>query len=83
MELPSVSRKLGVFLVLLLLVLLVTANLLLTVWIILALRLNSQGGHSQAVKPIDQNKQLKNLLEFPHKLENRNYSQKQVFLTLG
>ena len=51
MELPSVSRKLGVFLVLLLLVLLVTANLLLTVWIILALRLNSQGGHSQAVKP--------------------------------
>ena len=50
MELPSVSRKLGVFLVLLLLVLLVTANLLLTVWIILALRLNSQGGHSQAVK---------------------------------
>ena len=72
MEVPSVSRKLGVFLVLLLLVLLVTANLLLTVWIILALRLNSQGGHSQAVKPIDQNKQLKNLLEFPHKLENRN-----------
>ena len=52
MELPSVSRKLGVFLVLLLLVLLVTANLLLTVWIILALRLNSQGEASQAVKPI-------------------------------
>ena len=70
MELPSVSRKLGVFLVLLLLVLLVTANLLLTVWLILALRLNSQGGHSQAVRPIVQNKQLKNIHTL--KLENRN-----------
>ena len=43
MDLPKVSRKISLFSILLLLLALITVNILLTVWIILALRINSQG----------------------------------------
>ena len=43
MDLPSVSRKISLFSILLLLLALITVNILLTVWIILSLRINFQG----------------------------------------
>ena len=43
MDLPKVSRKISLFSILLLLLALITVNILLTVWIILALRINFQG----------------------------------------
>ena len=50
MDLTKVSKKLSLFSILLFLLIIITCNLLLTVWIVLSLRINLTGERRQVVR---------------------------------